>query len=383
MAIKTITIITQNQKRRNKKMEKENIKLGEISEEELVKAFGSDAQKKSYEENGRFIGNYKNALLKKMSRYCNIKESKKRTYEISEVYEYPLPSNFNKMNKSLYKYIVPLLLNSLINGHDKNNKIDITIGRWAREINMVNKNYSLVKSQKEATSKEIQYPLETINEFYNKADDMIDWYITNALDYLKSAGLIIWRDVYRINKEVSDEKITIDENGTVYADISIESHQASKDEMDFYSKCIDIADKEANISNESERYYSKKSRRFNEVLKRELYKEKIKCVYMTYEAYYINLDKCNYLLSKFGSLNIEDVIKDFNQEFTDMLIENAGKRFDKQPGKYIYHHDKDDYKLCFQGLCEMTIDKDTEFLGYRIKKKTIEDDYKLQIQEGQ
>jgi len=364
-------------------MEKENIKLGEISEEELVKAFGSDAQKKSYEENGRFIGNYKNALLKKMSRYCNIKESKKRTYEISEVYEYPLPSNFNKMNKSLYKYIVPLLLNSLINGHDKNNKIDITIGRWAREINMVNKNYSLVKSQKEATSKEIQYPLETINEFYNKADDMIDWYITNALDYLKSAGLIIWRDVYRINKEVSDEKITIDENGTVYADISIESHQASKDEMDFYSKCIDIADKEANISNESERYYSKKSRRFNEVLKRELYKEKIKCVYMTYEAYYINLDKCNYLLSKFGSLNIEDVIKDFNQEFTDMLIENAGKRFDKQPGKYIYHHDKDDYKLCFQGLCEMTIDKDTEFLGYRIKKKTIEDDYKLQIQEGQ
>ena len=360
-------------------MEKEKIKKGEISESELVRLFGSDAQKKSYEENGRFIGNYKKTLLKKMDRYCEIKDLGDRNYKILKVYPYPLPGNFNKMNNSLYQYIIPLLLTSLVKGHDKSNRIDITLGKWAREINMVNRNYSLIKYNRENTSDEIQYPLQTIDEFYEKADDMIEWYITNALDYLKSAGLIIWRDVYRVNKEVSSEKINIDEDGVVYVDINIDSHQASKAEMKYYSKCIEIADKVSGIENASERYYSKKSQKFNETLKKELYKEKIKCVYKTYEAYYIDKDKCKFLLSRFGKINIDNIIKTFNQEFTNMLLNNAEKRFDKRPEKYFYHSDKDDYKLCIKGLCEMTIDKDTGYLGYRIKKKTMDDDYSLQI----
>ena len=110
-------------------MEKEKIKKGEISESELVRLFGSDAQKKSYEENGRFIGNYKKTLLKKMDRYCEIKDLGDRNYKILKIYPYPLPGNFNKMNSSLYQYIIPLLLTSLVrvtglisrsgNGHGK------------------------------------------------------------------------------------------------------------------------------------------------------------------------------------------------------------------------------------------------------------------------
>lgn len=169
-----------------------------------------------------------------MSRYCNIEDLGGRTYRITKVYDYPLPSNFNKMTKSLYQYIVPLLLTNLINGHDENNKIDITVGKWAREINMVNKNYNLVKYNREDTSKETQCSLDTINEFYDKADDMIEWYITNALDYLKSAGLVIWREVYRVNEEISSGKNIIDENGNIHVDISIDSHQASEDEMNYY-----------------------------------------------------------------------------------------------------------------------------------------------------
>lgn len=215
-------------------MNKLNIKKGKITEKKLVELYGSDAQKKSYKENGRFISNYKKTLLTKMSRYCNIEDLGGRTYRIKKVYDYPLPSNFNKMTKSLYQYIVPLLLTNLINGHDENNKIDITVGKWAREINMVNKNYNLVKYNREDTSKETQCSLDTINEFYDKADDMIEWYITNALDYLKSAGLVIWREVYRVNEEISSGKNIIDENGNIHVDISIDSHQASEDEMNYY-----------------------------------------------------------------------------------------------------------------------------------------------------
>lgn len=350
-------------------MEKPTIKKGKLTEKKLVELYGSEAQKKSYKENGRFVSNYKKTLLTKMSRYCTIKDLGDRTYKITNVYDYPLPANFNKMTKSLYQYIVPLLLTNLINGHDENNKIDITVGKWAREINMVNKNYNLVKYNKEDTSKETQCSLDTINEFYDKADDMIEWYITNALDYLKSAGLIIWREVYRVSEEISSGESVIDEHGNIHVDISIESHQASEDEMNYYSHCVSIADKAARIENAGERYYSKKSKLFGEVLKRELYKKKIKCVFKTYEAYYVNLDKCNFVLDQFGDFQTDNLIGEFNEEFTKMLIENAGKRFDKNPNKYISYSEKDDYTLCFQNLCEITIDKNTEYLGHKIREK--------------
>ena len=104
---------------------------------------------------------------------------------------------------------------------------------------------------------------------------MIVWYITNALDYLKSAGLIIWREVHRVNEEISSGESIIDENGNINVDISIDSHQASEEEMEYYSQCIAIADKVAQIENASERYYSKKAKQFGEVFKKELYKNKI------------------------------------------------------------------------------------------------------------
>lgn len=366
-------------------MEIEKINTGKITEQELVGLFGSDSQKKSYEENGRFIGSYKSAIFKKINKYCKIEEREKengrRMYEIMDVYKYPLPASFPKMQKSIYKYICPLILNYLIdNEYNKDRRIDITIGKWSREINMVNQNYNLVKYNKEDTSKETQYPIDLIYEFIDKTDDMLDHYITTALDYLKSAGLIIWRETYRINVEVSSEQdVTIDENGKISIPLHIESHQATDEEMKYYSKCIGIADKEANINNATERYYSKKSKRFNEVLKRELYKRKIKCVYKTYEAYYVNLEKCEYILNQLNQTNRKKLIKDFNEEFTNMILENASKRFNKFPSKYLYCNGEDDYILRQEGMCEMTIANETEYLGDRIKKSTIEDDYSLQI----
>ena len=186
------------------------------------------------------------------------------------------------MQKSIYKYLTPLILDNLVYQHDKNNCIEITVGRWARNLYMVNRNYNLVKHNREDTSKETQIQLDIINEFYDKTDRMINWYITNTLDYLKSAGLIIWREVHQAVVEEIDDKSVLDHEGNVEVNINITTHQASKDEMDFYAQCIDIADQEANIEKASERYYSHKAKLFQEVLKRELYKRKIKCIYISF-----------------------------------------------------------------------------------------------------
>lgn len=363
----------------------EKIRTGKFTEKELVELFGSDAQKKSYKKNGHFVSKYKTSLFKKINKYCVIeereKENRKHTYEITEVYKYPLPNNFTKMQKSIYKYICPLILNYLIeNEHSKNKRISITVGKWARKIDMVNRNYCLVKYNKEGTAKEIQYPIELISEFIDKTGDMIDYYITTALDYLQSAGLIIWRETYHLNIEVSyTENVVIDENGNVSLPLQIINRQANNEEMMYYDKCVNIADKAANIKNYTERYYSKKSKLFNEVLKRELYKRGIKRVYRTYETYYIDPDKCKFILNQFPQTDRKKLINDFNEEFTTMIIENASKRFNKFPGKYLYCDGEDDYIQCQKGLCEMTICNETEYLGDRIRKGMIEDDYSLHI----
>ena len=76
---------------------------------------------------------------------------------------------------------------------------------------------------------------------------------------------------------------------------------------------------------------------------------------------------------------MNNLISEFNKEFTDLLVGNAEKRFDKNTDKYFSYAEKDDYSLCFQNLCEITIDKNTEYLGNRIREKTINDDYTLKI----
>ena len=52
----------------------DKIKTGKITEKQLVELFGSDAQKKSYEENGRFVSKYKTSIFKKINKYCKIEE---------------------------------------------------------------------------------------------------------------------------------------------------------------------------------------------------------------------------------------------------------------------------------------------------------------------
>lgn len=360
-------------------MEIKNIKTGEITEQELVNLFGSEAQKKSYKSNGHFIGSNKQTLLKNISKYCKIEYCDRRIYRITEIYSYSLPSNFAKMNKSLYRYIIPLLLSYITDRHGGNNKSDMGLYRWAVKIGMVNKNFNLARYNQESTSLETGIPVTVINDFFNKSANMIGWYMDNAFSYLKSAELIVCNCVYYASKEISSGRIKIDENGNIYAGISLDRHRASKEETRYYFRCVNAANTVAGIENTKERYYGKKSDRFNSVLKKELYKEKIKCIYKTYEVSCTDTGKCRFVLEQFGEINHDRLTSRFNKEFTAMVMENAEKRFDAAPGKYRCCKCKDDYMGYFGWLCEMAIDKNTGYLGNRIKKKKFEDSYSLHI----
>ena len=344
------------------KIIKLNLKPRAISEKRLVEIFGTPTIQKNYAVNGRFIGTEKKRVLEKASRFCDIRDDKNKKYYITKVYDNPLPSNFSKMNKELYRYICPLILSFLINKHDKNNKVAMTVGLWAREINMVNQNYGLLKDKYDLLEEKFKLGLneKVYCDFYDRCDEAIEYYIVQALKYLQNAGLIIWRDVYFVQPTTP----IITKDKIVYKAIKDpKSKLATENDMKLYTECLKIADTKADIQNAKERYYSKKSKTFRTVLLRELKKYNIRYIFKSYEAYYVNLDRCNYILHQFnvGKKDMNNLIKDFNSAFINKLVENANTR--KLQERIINYADCiDDFLI----LCDMTINHETECLKERV-----------------
>ena len=68
--------------------------------------------------------------------------------KINKIYEEIIPYYIVPMLNSLYQYSIPLILQFLIDDSNRNNRINLTIGRWAREISMVNGNYANIRRNK-------------------------------------------------------------------------------------------------------------------------------------------------------------------------------------------------------------------------------------------
>lgn len=339
---------------------KQNLKGRVVSEKRLIEIFGTPTIMNNYKKNGHFIHNDKYRLMDKVKRFCKVVEKDNKQYYISDFYDNPRPSNFDKMNKDLYQYICPLILDALVNGKeaDEKRKCTLTVGLWAREIQMVNYNYDIIKNAGiKKIEKEFDICCNTYYDFYNRCDEAIDYYIIQALKYLHSAGLIIWRDVYFIQPVTP----TIEKDGDVYEKIEKPKvRQATEDDMKFYAKCIEIADEKANITNAKERYYSTKASHFRDVLIKELNKGGILYIFKSYEAYYVNRDRCKTVLNMFD-VN-DNILDNFNAAFIDKLSTNADTR--KSQPKF---QSNDNYIDEFLSLCDMTINNKTENLEERFK----------------
>ena len=354
------------------------IETGKVTEKEFVEMFGSETLKESYKKNGHFVGCNKKTLLSTAARYCHYKKLGLRKYEITDVYKYPLPTNFSKMNNSLYRYIIPLILRKLTDGVCGYEAITASSVKLAEDIDMFNRNYNLVRYNKIELSDYFGVQVSIIDEFCRRTKRMIEWYVANSLNYLESAGLIVWQEVYWVYKEKVN-KCSLDDERTIELDVSAHRHRATKDEIDYYIRCMEIADKKAGISNERERYYSAKSELFKKVLSAELYKKKIRRVYKNLEIYCVNADRCKFLLDFFKIGDDDKFIKSFNNAVTKILTQQADSRYKKYPNKYNIYGVKKDYVSFFKGMCDITIDKDMESLRNILSPKTIQDNYKLKF----
>lgn len=354
------------------------MKIGIINEKKLVNLFATKNQKQKYLTDSKFTGVNKSILLKEASRYCEFDDLGNRNYKITKVYKYPKPKTLSKMQNGLYQYMIPLILNKLIDGHNENNKITLTSIKWARQIKMINGNYNAVKYHKQVASSYFDYNYNEVNDFYDKADDMIIRQLEQSLKYMTDAGLILWGKVDMVYKEKFNEKIVDISNGNnITLDKIEDTHVLTEEEKGYYAECIKIADVESGAEDKQGRYFGEHAKKFNEVLNRELLKKNIKFVYQAYEVYYIDLDKCKDFLNNFDNVNNISFIDNFNNEFQKMIIDNAETRYNKDLDKQIKKY-SEDYIDTFKNLSDMTINHNAESVWSMLNINGVTD-YTLQV----
>lgn len=331
-----------------------------LTEYELVSDFGTQKQKTSYIDNGHFVNRNKENVLKNARCYCDVEELGQRQYKITNVKLIPHTKDYEMVHDSLYQYICPLILKKLI---DKD-KIVLTVGKWAREIDMVNENYHYIKLdlsravENVLALKENKISEGMLMDFYNHCDSMIYSYFTQALGYMKKLGLILWQEVYMISYQSVRSTLV---GGKVDVEfLPPDTHRASEDEINYYTKCIAKADKMNGITCDKDRYYSKRSNAWRTALNKELSKKKIQRVFKSYEVYAIDKDKCQNLLHTFEDIS-DDFIDTFNNAFIEIIFGCAVKRYERKPEKCddIKAQSTIDYADGHKGISQLVIGRST------------------------
>jgi len=154
--------------------------------------------------------NSKQAQYKEMDRYFKYhKEGNK--FIIDEIYDIPLDKIDNRVfnkgganNITEYtKYIENLILDLLVQGGNTKQgfgRVFLSKNQLFKEFNMINDNYVFCKRRIPKLSKFMNINKETVEEWYDLNDDMLERNLNQALNSLENQSLISW-----------DKKLTIAE----------------------------------------------------------------------------------------------------------------------------------------------------------------------------
>jgi len=182
--------------------EKPKIKIGIIETCQLVEIFGTQKNKEYYSTKHMLSPSSKKSILEKASRYCKITDLSNGKFQISKVYTTPKPATLKKLQSGIYQHMTPLILLKILNGHDENNKVIFPLLDWALHIDMINQNYKPMKYNQFNTSEYLDIDIPIVNEFFEKVDENIRYYIENCLEYLRKADVLVWYKVPMLRKRV-------------------------------------------------------------------------------------------------------------------------------------------------------------------------------------
>lgn len=313
------------------------IKEGIIPEKKFVELFATDKQKQKYKTSGnKFTGVNKSTVLKQAAKLCEITDIGNREYQITKVYKYPVPKNFNNMNTGIHQYLTPLILINLIAaGIYQVKNLTFTCNRWYRMVDLINDNYANMKQNIEYSSKKFEVSTNVLHDFYNTTDDTLVYYFKKSLEYLKAANLFNFQEINWVYVRTVD--VNFEQDGHQCISIKPEHRRATSEEMVYIRKCEQVACKYVGISidDESAKYYGKKSKMYLEKLRELLLEQNILFCYKAYEIYSTDNDiqRCYELLNSFEVCDKTDLIELVSTLFQRTLMVNAEKRVLNNPTK--------------------------------------------------
>lgn len=308
-------------------------KIGIISNEELVNLFGSEKNKKYFYLTNNVNNTMKETLLKRAYCVCEIIDLGCGEYEITKIRENKLPQSFYSLNKSLYKYLAPIILKKILYDYHQDNALVTTNFKYANIIGMINKNYTLIKKYKTSAIKRYGFDRKYLYEYYSYVDDSIKYYIKNSLELLKKCDVLKYDEPYMIiYRKILDSH----DMSKVNLNFKDECKVASFEEIRHYTDIEESIKKEMQIENDQEAYFSHKTKKFKEKLLNKLKLnpiinengEKIIILlkFKGYRIWYTTIEKCENLLKEFSDDGINTLIENFNEEFIEITLNNLKNR---------------------------------------------------------
>ena len=244
-------------------------------------------------------GSQKKHQLKEFERFFSYKKNGRKFF-ITEIYDTPLPLNFEN-KKSKYTYFIVNLLFTYLNQYPEGSCY-ISKSHLYKVLGMVNKNYSFFRKDNAKLYKlNSQITKFNINNFFLRCDDKLNKIMRPALELLENMQLLTYQNVYMIAKEVPVTRGT---------DVVI--HEAATEEETRYIIGV-YRDTLLELGYEimDEIHFSNKSEEFYKIANEKFFMER---GWLTvYKAYHFIYDLDKLIEAKDTSLKLEEGTKELNQ----------------------------------------------------------------------
>jgi len=274
----------------------------------------------------------------------------------------------------LCKYLTPLVLIKLLEDQDENYKITLPYLSWAKKFEMVNENYPLLKQHQQAGSEYLKIDKYIMLEYFEKMDECIKYYLEKCLSTLgdkKGLDLIEFEPITMVRKIFFNNTF---ENNNANFDGDTNDEIILDEDRKFVIDCENKAKEIADIIDNQEKYYGKKSYIYKSELKKMLSERNIAFTYSAYNIFCKNHEEIKKIVEQFTSIincEQENIIQVFNDTFIEYTNNKAVSRQNREIEKFNENNNENiikKYRLAetyvsdFQILSDLTVRRDAKKL---------------------
>jgi len=190
------------------------LKPGQYLEKTLVDKICTPTQQAAYHKKERFTLKQQETFFERLARFCEFKHDENTgKYKIFRVFEHPMSNAELKIHQGIYECLTPLIIDRVLNTDATERTTDFSFMELAKQCNMFNSNYNLMKYNQSSVEADLDINIVTTHEYFNKADKAFNYYINKTLEYLRSLNCIIFEPICFIETFTEETTVAKDQSG--------------------------------------------------------------------------------------------------------------------------------------------------------------------------